>query len=1125
MVDKNGVVQTTEFQEATYKLLNIIHEDNLTICRSNEVKEKTKNKIDKINKFLVKVFKKGGILDNLKYYLGNYYIYQPVDDPRKAFFVLHLLPGLSEEQKQAIIKLPWPDSYKEQERKELEAKFVREGTTFRCVPKFYGKLTTDNSNIKFCEWEINKQYIYITNSEVSCFRELWLDPDPISNCENSKKICDIDNKCAEDIIKKIVTAKCTDESFDQHSRLRCCFEFDDSYGPHSLLIMPINAINDMDAKKSSKNQNDNDRVVFFSAEFNKDLAETEILELRKFLSVLINYSLSTVYYQESLKKQRETLLKHGSRAAMTAIMSRNLSHNIGSHVLSYWINKDLQNRVQDNPQTDDEKLISESKNLLRYIQQRMDFLAEVCTSVPASEVSLDFRRDIIVPIVGEGNDRGLVPLMKYLTHSEGIALNTSSFDYDIDPDCRRVSIPNGAVGAHAVYSILENFMRNAAKHYKSGNKSEEWPTLDWSTTQDIDDELITYFNNTMQERNRRLRLREGPVFYGPKSEVEEVGQIRGNKPEATLDDIMSCLPNNTHNNSSLKIKLHLKRPSVAHLANTEDIRYDADVTEGKNIFIWNKNTHELELKGFRKLTEGQEEELKKAINDEEDKKKLTKLLNWRKRYIEFRIWDMRKNSCDVDLLNDLKAYYCNLKDDNSGFIDEDGKLVHHGWGFKEMMVAANFLRKRDSEELLKPVDKNEPPVMEILCGDKVIYEDEDQHCMEECPCCGNHPSCKHSNHDEHNGKLGFRFYLRRPLHLAVLDDSVTIKDDKFFEIEKTSPTDSNTPRLTEEIPHSMLLVRTDEDLKRYTEDPRAPVRIVLDKQQNHQITDDYYLEMFKAFIKAVIVREHTTPLPKFIFTGGGTGTTTYEDLFKSLNDYGRSVPDKQDTAFDFSNLQESSIVLYHHFEDILKKNSLNLLSSKNPSAIIPLSGNWPLLGRCKDATRLDQKLREHFLLELIEACLTRVIIVDERVSDIAKESFYSNTLNGEMWSWMNVHAIDIKNREHVDYDGLLEKLSSIEVITPTPSTIDIVDGVNGKAPYVFIIHQGILDKLDGRGEELMNIVSCRWKIIDSGRGVPDDIKDYPDARFIEISHLLKIIMNFDKHNLVQTLFASRRPSE
>ena len=109
---------------------------------------------------------------------------------------------------------------------------------------------------------------------------------------------------------------------------------------------------------------------------------------------------------------------------------------------------------------------------------------------------------------------------------------------------------------------------------------------------------------------------------------------------------------------------------------------------------------------------------------------------------------------------------------------------------------------------------------------------------------------------------------------------------------------------------------------------------------------------------------------------------------------------------------------------------------------------------------------------------------------------------------MNIFAVDIK-------------LDDLKIETVTKGVEDT--GVH-KFHFV-VIHQGVLEKLGKTDADnlLKNtaISGARWKVVDSGRGVPTALMK--EARFLEISTLLKFLNEYDKHGLVQNLFASRHP--
>lgn len=229
------------------------------------------------------------------------------------------------------------------------------------------------------------------------------------------------------------------------------------------------------------------------------------------------------------KDQEKEILKHGTRTAIAAIMSREDSHNIGSHVLAS-LNQDvIRNRPFD------------VERLMNYIQQRWDFIAGIIPGYPGWSEPLFFFSEILNGFFEQGllidyliKDDGVGGNIirfhiKYKTRSitfvkrlfvrlgkngqreeEEVELNVediknlenydkerikkitkikelgngieikeievkfvSELSKDGNPEETEiedflVDIPGGVVGCHAFYCILENIMRNAAKHSYKG---------------------------------------------------------------------------------------------------------------------------------------------------------------------------------------------------------------------------------------------------------------------------------------------------------------------------------------------------------------------------------------------------------------------------------------------------------------------------------------------------------------------------------------------------------------------------------------------------------------------------------------------------------------------------------
>ena len=231
------------------------------------------------------------------------------------------------------------------------------------------------------------------------------------------------------------------------------------------------------------------------------------------------------------------------RSAIAAIMSRNMSHNIGSHVLARLTNAELASCIRgQNPEqiakiicvndkcTEEEKELSNncinsiiglsewSNNMqifLRYLQQRQDFIATISTEWPEWTDSAYFLRDVMQwflqqkhlldniaaseDLVGHSYDHPsgkndirfhifLCPSKYWNGKPKGcnsveerykqiknknnkgknndfiiLYTNQGEGELSLEKDIL-ISIPGGIVGYHAFYIMIENIIRNAAKH-------------------------------------------------------------------------------------------------------------------------------------------------------------------------------------------------------------------------------------------------------------------------------------------------------------------------------------------------------------------------------------------------------------------------------------------------------------------------------------------------------------------------------------------------------------------------------------------------------------------------------------------------------------------------------------
>jgi hypothetical protein len=217
---------------------------------------------------------------------------------------------------------------------------------------------------------------------------------------------------------------------------------------------------------------------------------------------------------EQWKKQQE--LKHfASRAAISQVMARNMSHNIGSHVLSRLATRDKVSTINDEstkqcltlgleekdrlsdyhsietilnslPSIEDKPnpVITDIQNksylianFNSYLRTRMDYLADITTCTPVIENTKNFYSDIMTEflsnktllnrISGVSAEKQFKIYTCYIYNSDVCSENVDTCNYTLEKPGRkdiRVSVPNDVLGCHAFYVILENIIRNTFKH-------------------------------------------------------------------------------------------------------------------------------------------------------------------------------------------------------------------------------------------------------------------------------------------------------------------------------------------------------------------------------------------------------------------------------------------------------------------------------------------------------------------------------------------------------------------------------------------------------------------------------------------------------------------------------------
>lgn len=212
-----------------------------------------------------------------------------------------------------------------------------------------------------------------------------------------------------------------------------------------------------------------------SNEREKIYARNFLHDFRQFITQA-SFNLLIEYMNEQLK---ETAV----RASIAQVMARNMSHNFGSHVLSNLIcngvydklsdeklreaevNKQLKGFVSTLSPYDSEKNL-QLPYFFQYLKSRMDYLSEVTFGVSNLLTTKMMYNDVM---------KELDQVRILLNYISGV----SNFQYEFklkynkevltDQNDIGVAFPSDVLGCQAFYNIIENIIRNTAKHAKNNN--------------------------------------------------------------------------------------------------------------------------------------------------------------------------------------------------------------------------------------------------------------------------------------------------------------------------------------------------------------------------------------------------------------------------------------------------------------------------------------------------------------------------------------------------------------------------------------------------------------------------------------------------------------------------------
>lgn len=193
--------------------------------------------------------------------------------------------------------------------------------------------------------------------------------------------------------------------------------------------------------------------------------------------------------------------KNTMKSAVAAIMGRNMSHNIGSHVLSNLKNETnkIAESISCKKSNGDNIDLLESLKInndffnglswfINYLQERQDYIATISGFENQTFIPVNFKTFILDGFLPDHhhmrhngdtsikNYKNL--LLEHIATSENLKReniktyfsNNNTSNSDFTSNCfplisqLNVSLPGGILGRQAFFSIMENFIRNAAKH-------------------------------------------------------------------------------------------------------------------------------------------------------------------------------------------------------------------------------------------------------------------------------------------------------------------------------------------------------------------------------------------------------------------------------------------------------------------------------------------------------------------------------------------------------------------------------------------------------------------------------------------------------------------------------------
>ena len=244
-------------------------------------------------------------------------------------------------------------------------------------------------------------------------------------------------------------------------------------------------------------------LVLFGVVNGEDKKEIK-KKLRPIINTFLNKLNDFAIVFEKFRQNKKDLEKTATSAAISQVMARNMSHNIGSHVMNVLVNEkylEVFNPEDLKSYRTELELINEDCKPNRqiaiynnYVKSRMDYLADITFGTPVmlsnkkaySDIfcELDKVRLLLENISGRGEK------FRY-----SITFKHNGNELISDNDIL-LAIPNDVLGCQGIYNIIDNVIRNSSKH---GNSSTDVEHCEFTINiRDIKKEEIDKTNENLK---------------------------------------------------------------------------------------------------------------------------------------------------------------------------------------------------------------------------------------------------------------------------------------------------------------------------------------------------------------------------------------------------------------------------------------------------------------------------------------------------------------------------------------------------------------------------------------------------------------------------------------------------